>query len=312
MIDVALLIARSIKGDAQINATFIASWSVSSNDLGNETGLAGKSGIFFLKKKTEVAWKILPVLNGSIPLDISFINLPIKPLSCAANATPLDKLIEEIVSGIVDPSTPRAGEMFLAALGDIDPVRLKAVGNGLLNSSIPSVKAIGLGLLLDKGDRSALLGLGNGREMGLSSEQMSTLARSVARYRDSDAAAIQSLGTMAGGAEPLRSAAVAALRAIHTRKALPFLAELLNGNSSELRYAAVAGIASFANGLPVQTLENYTSMAFASSNPAVVYANEETRLHFPTVDTFLQDEQKYISFWKNWWAVNKAEIEANK
>jgi hypothetical protein len=47
-------------------------------------------------------------------------------------------------------------------------------------------------------------------------------------------------------------------------------------------------------------------MAFLSPSPdARFISTEETREHFPTVDTFSQNEQKYILYWKKWLADNQ-------
>jgi hypothetical protein len=269
--------------------------------------MIGKPGIWFLKKESQATWSIMPVLEGAIPIDISFITVPAGPLSYDPDATPVDKLVAEIAAAAQEPSTASeaARHIGLGALNDLDPTKVRRLWDALAQSSSGPSKAIGLAQLIQAGDRAALLAVANG-DVQIDPGQPNFLAMSINQYRDSDPAAISALAKVAQGQEPLRSAAAHALRAIHTEDTLPYLAALLDSDSAIVRYEGVAGIASFANGLPVQTDQNYTNMAFLKpSATAEFQPTDETREHFPGLDLFRENEQKYILFWKKWLADNQ-------
>ena len=112
---------------------------------------------------------------------------------------------------------------------------------------------------------------------------------------------LKSLSELAAGPETiprLRECAAYALRNIHTRESIPFLLILLDSNSRALRYEGVAGLASYANSgfIPAESrlaLDGVTQLRARST----MHTNE-TEENFPTLETFVKDEGRYIAFWK--------------
>ena len=97
----------------------------------------------------------------------------------------------------------------------------------------------------------------------------------------------------------MRLAAAHALRSIHTRAALPWLAGLLDDPDAALRVEGVGGIASFAVGLPVQTPANVANLGYLQRQDAWPYTNQETVEHFALGEQAIKkDEAGYVSYWK--------------
>ena len=117
-------------------------------------------------------------------------------------------------------------------------------------------------------------------------------------FNNADPAAISLLGKLASdnsNGEDLRVAAAAALARVHTKQALPILAQLLGGPDPTLRAYAVGGLSMFANNVPV-----------GSHEPAAgdwPWRTAETIAHSAMVGS---DDQ--VQFWKNWWGTNQAAL----
>jgi hypothetical protein len=133
------------------------------------------------------------------------------------------------------------------------------------------------------------------------SDVVSALASS---WRDLTPAAVQQLATFAAGAlagSDIRSAAVRALAAIHTRETLPFLASLLFSADANEQVLAVYGLSAFANGCPVQTRDNVVSMAYLQCTQPSTYKTSETVANFGFRPGPPDEESALVSFWKTWW-----------
>jgi len=100
----------------------------------------------------------------------------------------------------------------------------------------------------------------------------------------------------------LREPAVRAVSAIHTEEALPFLAGLLVSGDPAERMRGVFGLASFANGCPVQTNANVVSMDYLRCKQASPYKTEETVASFLLVATTPAQEAAAVAFWQQWWS----------
>jgi HEAT repeat protein len=96
----------------------------------------------------------------------------------------------------------------------------------------------------------------------------------------------------------LRIAAAFALARMHTQQALPYLAILLADPSPSLKTAAIGGLASFANNVPI-----------GSHQPAAgawQYRTDDTIAHSAFDEaTVERQESYYITFWTGWWQQNQ-------
>jgi hypothetical protein len=93
------------------------------------------------------------------------------------------------------------------------------------------------------------------------------------------------------------------------RWAAAFLATLLSDPNATLRVEAVGGMSAFANGLPIQTPAGVASMAALQLPASAPYKTPETVAHFAMGSTAIEaNEASYVSFWKGWWAQNRASL----
>jgi hypothetical protein len=124
-----------------------------------------------------------------------------------------------------------------------------------------------------------------------------SLARAPCQFRASSDENTRTLGRLSAAPfpDPIRSCATYSLRATHTAASLPFLKALLDEKDAGMRYDALVGIASFALRVPT----NKGVPEFPAGG------NAEDLRHYPSRDLFDQDEQMYISYWKNWLQQNR-------
>lgn len=101
----------------------------------------------------------------------------------------------------------------------------------------------------------------------------------------------------------LRRCAVDALGNIHSEEMLPVLAELLDDGDLGMKYQAVMAFSAFADGLPP---DRGFSRRRGSRGPHTTAA---TRAHAPSYGLFLANAQKYVDFWKRWYACPSCRLE---
>jgi hypothetical protein len=103
-----------------------------------------------------------------------------------------------------------------------------------------------------------------------------------------------------------RQACAEALRAIHTLAALPYLATLLDDPDQSIQSSGAAGMAAFANGLPVQTLAGVPSLSFLQRPATAPYMTPNT------IANGAAGPRAYttVAFWKAWWAANGSALAA--
>jgi hypothetical protein len=107
----------------------------------------------------------------------------------------------------------------------------------------------------------------------------------------------------------LREVTTHALAAVHTAAALLFLATLLDDPDLNLRVEAVGGMGAFANGLPVQTRQRVATLAYLQFPANAPYKTQDTVAHFALGrQAIAANETSYISFWKDWWSKNRANL----
>jgi hypothetical protein len=107
-------------------------------------------------------------------------------------------------------------------------------------------------------------------------------------------------------ASDLRAAIVWALKAMHTKESISFLASLLSSKDASERMNAVIGISSFANGCPAQTPANVASMEYMHFRNPSPYRTPETIAAFAFGPVTSEREAELVDFWTGWWNQNKA------
>lgn len=182
-------------------------------------------------------------------------------------------------------------------------------------SNSERLRSLALSWRIRGADSTALKEIAN--ETKLLEMQAGEIATAISSYRGSDPLFIQGLGKLISNKSlptGIREQAGRVLRAVHSKEAVPFLAEMLDSDLTILKYDGVMGLASFALNLPIATPENVTSMNWLRPQPrseSMTYAVtlEEARGYMPATDTFEKDQTRYTGYWKSWWAKNRSVLE---
>jgi hypothetical protein len=310
-------VSRVLKGDPMVAGTPITvDWTLRPGARA-EGEPANGSGLWFLQRSSK-GWELLPVMQGDLDFDQVFIEVPpaaiLSPYAYSPAEPVSDKVASEVSAAI---ESANGGGMQLAALhyGQLDRLNspvIQRLYKRMSSSASPNQRILGLSGLIRGGSTAALSAAAQAASsLGDYPLEAGVLSESVRNeYRATDANSVEILGQIAtaltGPSLPLRQAAAHALTGIHTAQALPYLAALLDDPDSDLRAEGVSGLASFANGLPVQTSANVPSLGYLQRPASAPYMTKETDANFalgPGAET-----EPRLSFWKAWWLQNRTAL----
>lgn len=304
-----LLVLRTMKGAITSGVLLSATWTPTAQPLGAGDVLQSRdTGIWFLKQNG-TGWTVLPIAVGAVQLSGVYIRVPSAPLPAAFAYAPsaggANRLAYELGAATQDATTaaPLAHILAGGAADDLGANVLSPIWNELSSSTTPLNRAIGIAGMIRFGNPTALAVLtAAGAVQGFGTDAQDHLSAAICGYRTNDSASIAGLSalTSSGYQQNVTLCAVHALRAIHSPTAVKYLVPLLDNSSVRVRYEAVAGIASFANGLSVQTSANTADMSFLAFPANAPLATADTRKNFPTLKAFEREPQVYVAFWKNW------------
>ncbi|MCX6616801.1 MAG: hypothetical protein NTZ98_11990 [Acidobacteria bacterium] len=308
----SLELDRVLKGSQTPGSGIQVEWKTHGN-LGT-SALPPARGLWFVKQ-AGTSWELLSVTTGEVPFSDTYLPLPAGPVGnifAYAPSDPLgDKLASELANAAVGLDIPDLGFRILGSLDQLtSPVVSKAYQQ-LSEASAAGRRALGFAGLIRKGDLAALAAVSQQfPEMSLVPEFSAVVSAVDGFFRSTDPAAVALLGQFAtNGAlpRPLAYAAAHALRSIHTKEALPYLATLLDAPENELRYEAIGGMAAFANNLPVQRPDNVANLEYLRVQSPGPFTTEDTRAHLALGRQALEhDEARYLNYWRAWWARNKS------
>lgn len=275
----------------------------------------GTTGIWFLKQASSGTWDALVSRPfGAHRSQELFLPAgaatPTGPFAYGPTTSMVDALVYEVAAGI--QSTPDDPEVLRGAVDQMNSPAVTAVSLAYMASADPGIKAVGLAVSLQNGLPGAIQQLAQSWGQ-ISSDWHAFDVINVLRgsWRDSTPAAATQLASFAGTApvaSPIRAAAIRALAALHTRDTLPFLASLLSSSSSSEQEQAIYGMSAFANGCPVQTRANTTSMAYLTQcDHSSTYSTADTWAHFAFGSGSSDRNSAYLQFWQGWWS-NHSEL----
>ena len=319
-----LHVSRVLKGEATIADTSISvDWAL---PAGTQTAQAKTNspavgnGLWFLKRSSD-GWQVLPVMQGGISFNQTFIAEPTGPIlaaySYSATAVLSDKIASE-VSAAMESSNGGGAQLAGLYYGPLDqlgsPVT-QVLYQRMSASASPGQRILGLSGLIRGGNRAAFSAASEAAA-SLASFPLETgvlLLSISAEFRAADSNSVAALGQAAVASAnpslPFREAAAHALAAIHTLDALPYLATLLDDPDPNLRIEAIGGFSSFANGLPTQTASGVPSLAYLQLPATAPYKTADTVANFAMgKQAISQNEAKYLSFWRSWWSQNRAAL----
>jgi hypothetical protein len=265
-------------------------------------------GVFFLQLALGGTWSLMPVMGGPIQWSDTYLGTPpsaADSLTAAvaatvpANATAFDKVAAEVVV-LMETTGHAYSEPDYVYLANPSPV-LAAAFTRFLSSPNPELVSLGLRGSVLTGD-PALIGTVRAQYATLSvAPGWASLLRAIrSTYVNTSEAAIQALGATATDATAgldLRVAAAGALARMHTQPALPYLAGLLGESDIALQAAAVGGLSSFANNVPIGGHEPAAG--------AWPYRTDDTIAHSAFSESAITGRPGYlVGFWQTWWQTN--------
>ena len=312
-VSLSLTAVRVLKGSVMPGSNLYVTWSPpvppDSTLLGRST--AG-SGVWFLKQGA-AGWTALPISAGAISFEGVYFTVPSRSLQAGNAYDPQASLQERFASELAaaarDPESAPAVAHVIAggAIDDFDPVVLSPIWSQLASDPSASTRAIGLAGQIRLGASSALVAVANTDAAAFPADAQDHLSIAICQYHNPDSAGINALGALVKSsyADTVRFCAMHALRAIHNKDTLVYLSALLDAGSVRAQYEAIAGIASFANGFPIQAAENAANMGFLTASGNAPLATSDTQKYFPTRSAFAKQPEMYVSFWKNWLVANQ-------
>lgn len=318
---------RVVKGDATLAGTMLrVDWvidqRVSLAGLGDARAITSAVtgvGLWFLTRGAQ-GWLLLPPVEEDPRFGGAFVPMPAGPIPAAYaysdGATLSDKVASELAVAI-EAANGDAADFVQIHAGLLDQLRSPVVGKlyqRMASSASPAQRALGLAGLIRQGNTGALeTALGVAPSLDETSLATRILILGIRdEFRQADQGGVAALGQAAANAgAPIefRVAAAHALASIHTTSSLPFLATLLNDPSPDLRAEAVGGFSAFATGLPIQTSACVPSLSCMQLPQSAPYLTPETIANSAMGrDTVLQNEAKYLSFWRAWWTQHRSDL----
>jgi hypothetical protein len=313
-----LLISRTVKGDLVPGSTVsVTGGNGVSAAISVNRKLSGQFGLWFLKR-TGGHWEFLPVIQGGATLETSGYVPLLKTTSPAGIATVVspttvsDRMAVELVATLQSYTdskqlNPVAQQLY----GIVDSTVLPALYGNLRSSSDIQLKFIGLtGLLGGPDEVSALTEIASNVDMITKIRTASLVGVAISGTRNPDPRTIPSLGKIASSPEPIvQRWAAMALENIHSRDALPFLAQLLDSPDAMARESAMSGLSRFVDNLPIQTVHNIlTGKGVLSQGPTPYRTPETDKYSLSRRQLGSADESSYLSFWRSWWATMKNQL----
>jgi hypothetical protein len=119
-------------------------------------------------------------------------------------------------------------------------------------------------------------------------------------FRTPDPEAVASLGRMASGkgSPRLQVAAAAALAAIHSADAVPWLGSLLSDSQQQVQIYGAQGLSFFANGVGIPTAETTKQLTHLNERQPTSYRTAETDRH---IGPLTGQPEPFLDFWRGWW-----------
>ncbi|MEN6532806.1 MAG: HEAT repeat domain-containing protein [Bryobacteraceae bacterium] len=313
-----LRVDRPLKGAVHAGQMLDVSWEHRETRLRGEISIANERGVFFLTDQGE-RWTVVPLHGGHAPFERRYFSLSKSSVTAAASEewsfgnTVIEKIASELSASIDQcEQSRRLDEVFISeSLMKLENrdlqrrIKARLSASGCTNSRIVAYL-----LAVSSGEPGAWTQLA-GHIHDIKNTQFIGIVLSLAHScRGASPDDVHALGRLAtSDIQGLNSSATRALEAIHTREAVPFLAELLSSPDAQIRLKAIRGLSLFVDSLPVMTADAAQSMAYLQPPGKGLYRTTET-------DKFSASRQlpnaekapSYVEFWKKWWESMKREF----
>jgi hypothetical protein len=311
---VQIRVDRVLKGDVSLGSVLNLIWTKPlSWPPAVPFDLASKRGLFFLSRKGAGAWQIVPAQTGNVDFSGTIYLLPpdqSRPQDFTASSP--DDVAENILWELawsIERGTfgaaRTAGMDLVSCFRGLSSPGLTQAFVRLSKTASLRLNVVGMRVSIASGDPGTLLRMEKDQNALASQPDWRSVTDELRfRFASTDPTAVAILGRLvrsSGTLGELREASAYALSRVHTKEALPYLAELLESADLDLLTCAVGGLAMFANNIPI-----------GSHHPAAgpwPFRTEETMMHSAMSPGVIASKRAYyVDFWKRWWAENRAAL----
>lgn len=273
--------------------------------MGAKAYLAGLEGIWFLGSTPDGKFIVRPVMTGFGPLGHKI--LPATPTLLPQWATvsldPSERIFAEVAASIeIGQSFPANLAADILSKIELKPFeRATSMYRKLLATDSQPLRNAGKAGLLRIGDSTILPVLAD--EIARSNASTAAWELALCDYASADPAGLRPLFDAAintAASTPLRQCAAYALRNIHTVETLAYLVALLRSDQSQIRYEAVAGLASYVNRGHLPRESQLTLAGKPQPRPSNPLPDPQAAEHFPAIPEFMRNEKRYLDYWQAW------------
>jgi hypothetical protein len=278
--------------------------------------LSGHFGVWFLQTGS-AGWRVLAANPGQSLTDFgrAYYSLPDGSVPATTSgaapqgavASPYDLLALEL-SPAVEGLSSQSVQFLDTAMGFLAlPVTPTVIAQyqRLKMSAQPHARVVGLVGLLRQGDLASLAQLLDPPDAALKSSSIrGEVLKAVRGLRIESVPIVLALGklaTLPTVPAGVQAAAEYALRAIHTQDSLPFLADMLDSSSADIRDDGIQGLSMFVENLPVQTSDMIPGFSWAKPRGPAPYKTPETEKHSAVGRVSTEQQPAYVAYWRSWW-----------
>ena len=299
-----LAVERVLKGSVSVGSAIPVTFT-SPHQIGSWGGTPSYRGIWFLQQHAGGGWTCLPAASHGNMVHLADLSFPVSsgPLPSElsydpSSTAPTDQIVFEL--GAAQPADP---SLILRATYDVGSPSVHQALQYMAGNRPGDLALVGLAGLIQHGDVPSLMQVEQtAAAIDLASHGGQEVVSAInATFRNADATGVASLGRMAtsvGVPAKLQSAAAAALSAIHSPEAVPYLGLLLSGTSAQLQLYGAQGISFFVNGVGIVTPQTMPSMSHLNSRQPSSYYSSDTMRHIGPASN---QEASYIAYWQAWW-----------
>jgi hypothetical protein len=269
-------------------------------------------GIWFLKNINGVYSPVVVRATGNRPPGFPDLYFEAAPSGqCAGSfAYAYDAAVAEKIAlkmacaASIEKTNEQPGSMVEATRGLGTSPRVHDALTFLSEMPFSRPKAIGIAGLLNANDPAGITALSN-HVTEINQADLDRVVAGVlyAYWRNPASTAVTGLGQAATAPSAsgmfLKSAATA-LAAIHTRDTVPYLAQLLDSNNSDIQIEAILGLVQFVNGYPVRTRENVINGAAIMPSATPYSSDASWKQYAVGRNASTSDVHQAALFWKGW------------
>ncbi|MBV9767959.1 MAG: hypothetical protein JOZ32_00165 [Bryobacterales bacterium] len=271
-------------------------------------------GIWFLSSAASL-YKVISRDDNAGELYFAVVLLPEQAPAGTSGDTPAASVANELAAALHWAAETHDARLqtLLMNFQSLNSFTTLAISQQFATEKSPTLRVIGIeGLIAANDPEGVKRAAAEWTELSAAADVNPIISSLMTYSNGDDGDAVRALGTLAlrDPAQPgLRENAVYALRAIHTKDALPALIALLDHKEDRVRPYALSGLCLFVRNAPAVTPQSVPSMPWLQIGSRTPLLNRETQRYCLLAPDPAADLDAYANFWKSWWIEHEREIE---